>query len=139
MPGHDERDDDPGGGVVVAMVREVRGDVERLEGRVEDNTERIHRRLDDHQEHIGDLRESNARIDGEVRHLVRAYERAATVATSQVMTDLEVRKADALAEIKDRGLDRKHRRAVRRELIFKAITIAMGLWALLQTMFTSRC
>ena len=118
-----------------ASVAEVRRDLAELR----DDTGRIERRVDDHAEKIADLREGHARVAGEVTHLVRAYERAATVATSQVLTDLEVKKADALAEIKDRGLDRRHRRVVRRELIFKAVTIAMGLWALLYSMLQSRC
>jgi len=139
MPGHDDRDDDPGGGVVVAIQRasvaevrrqvtDLRGDIERVEERVDDNTDKIYT-----------LGERQARTEGEVAHLVRAYERAATVATSQVMTDLEVKKADALERIKQDGLDRKHRRAVRRELIFKAVTVAMGIWALVQTILASRC
>lgn len=138
MPERDDRED-PGGGVVVAIQRASVAEVRRDLAELRDDTGRIERRVDDHAEKIADLREGHARVAGEVTHLVRAYERAATVATSQVLTDLEVKKADALAEIKDRGLDRRHRRVVRRELIFKAVTIAMGLWALLYSMLQSRC
>lgn len=120
-------------------VGEVREEVDKLEERVEEHTDRIHVRLDDHHEKIAILRERHARIDGEVQHLVRAYERAASIAASQALADLEIRKVGALEQIKQDGLDRKHSRAIRRELIFKAITIAMGLWALLQTMLASRC
>jgi septal ring factor EnvC (AmiA/AmiB activator) len=118
-----------------ASISEVRREVEDLR----DDTARIERRVDDHADKIGDLRESHARVTGEVTHLVRAYERAASVATTQALTELEVRKADALAAIRDRGLERKHRRAVSRELIFKAVTIAMGLWALVYSMLQARC
>lgn len=118
-----------------ASIAEVRRDVEGIR----DDTGRIERRVDEHERSIGELRERNARVEGEVTHLARAYERAAAVATTQVMTDLEIKKADALAQIRDRGLDRKHSRAVRRELIFKGITIAMGVWALLYSILQSRC
>jgi hypothetical protein len=120
-------------------VRQLDGRVVRFEARVDEDTGRIEARVDDHAERIADLRESHARVDGQVKHLVKAYERAATVATSQVLTDLEVRKADALAEIRDRGLDRKAKRAVWRELAFKLIAIGMGLWALVAAFLQSKC
>lgn len=120
-------------------VSDLRRDVDRLEERHDEDTGRIERQLESQAVLLGDLREGHGRVAGELSHLVRAYERAATVATSQVMTDLEVKKADALAEIKDRGLDRKHRRAVRREFLFKAIAIATGGVTLLYAALQSRC
>lgn len=135
---HDDRDR-RADGVVVAVQRASIAEVRRDVADLREDTDRIERRVDDHAQRIGDLREGHARVSGEVSHLVRAYERAATVATTQVLTDLEVKKADALAEIKDRGLDRKLKRQVRRELAFKAITIVMGLWALVYSMMQARC
>lgn len=139
MPGHDDRDDDRGSGVVVAIQRgaiaEVRRDVEGLR----DDTGRIERRVDDQEKTLDDLRVRQARTEGEVSHLTRAYERAATVATSQVLGDLEIKKAEALDVIRQRSLDKKHSRAVRREFIFKAIALGSGGVALLYSLLQARC
>lgn len=125
-------DDERGEGVIRAVHRveraELRSDIDRLE-----------RRVDGQGDQIAVLREGHARIDGEVKHLVRAYERAATVATNQVLTDLEVRKADALAQIKDRAADRRQHRVIAKELIFKGIAIVMGLGTVLYGLLSSRC
>lgn len=118
-----------------ASVAEVRREV----AEVRESSQRIERRVDDHAEKIADLRESQARTDGQVTHLVRAYERAATVATTQVLTDLEVKKADALALIEDRALERKHRRAIVRELLLKTITLAMGGGSVIYAILRSGC
>lgn len=138
MPGHDDRDDDRGA-VVVAVQRgaiaEVRRDVEDLR----DDTGRIERQVERHERTIDDLSQRQARIEGEVSHLTRAYERAATVATTQVLADLEIKKADALDLIKQRSLDKKHSRAVRREVIFKAIALGGGGVALLYSLLQTRC
>lgn len=138
MPRHDDESNREG--VVVAAVQrgaiaEVRRELDSLERRAD----RTDVRIDKLDEHVDDLRTGHARLEGQVEHLSAAYQRAATVATAQVMTDLEVRKADALAQIKDRGLERKHSRAIRREMAFKAIAIAMGGATLLYSILQSRC
>lgn len=138
MAARDDQDDDSGS-VIMAVRRAEGAELRRGMAEVRSDIDRIEERVDVHTEHIGDLRESHARIDGEVRHLVRAYERAATVATAQVMTDLDVRKADALAEIKERGAEGEHKRSIRRELAFKLITVLMGLWAIVSSMLAARC
>lgn len=149
MPRRDDQgeSDESRESVVVSAVQrgavaEVRRDVAALDrraDRIEIRIDKVEERVDVASEHVDTLRERHARLEGQVSHLTEAYQRAASVATAQVMTDLEIRKSDALAQIKDRGLERKHGRAIRRELVFKAVTIAMGLWALLYSMLQSRC
>jgi hypothetical protein len=139
MPGRDDRDDDPGGGVVVAIQRvkiaEVHKDVRELDERIDQVEEDVRENTG----RIADLRVAQARTEGHVAHLVSAYERAASVATSQVLTDLEVKKADALARIKNEVLEKKHRRAIRREFLFKLIAMGSGGAALLWSIIQSRC
>lgn len=137
-----ERDDpegEPVSGVVLAIQRGAAAEIRRDVADVKRDVNRLENRVDSHEEHIADLRESHARIGGEVGHLVRHYERAITVTTAQVMTDLDVRKAGALAEIKERGADSDQRRAIRRELVFKAIAVVMGLWAIVSSMLATKC
>ena len=138
MPG--ERDpDDPRSSAAAAIQRvqiaEVRGDVQEVRADVV----RLEVRVDDHDKRIGDLREKAALTEGRVLHLVGAYERAATVATSQATTDLEIRRVAAVADIRERERGSKYRRAIWRELIFKAITVAMGLWAIASSILAARC
>jgi multidrug resistance efflux pump len=126
-------DDDSGGGGFVQSLRraeisELRGDVERIE-----------RRLDEESRHLGNLREEAARVAGEMKHLVRAYERQAELANEQAMSELEVRKSTALAEIKERSLAAKHNRMVWRGVVFKLLAIASGGGGLLWAMLKARC
>lgn len=89
-------------------------------------------RLERVEEHVGDLRERQGRIEGQVVHLTGAYQRAADVATKQVLTDLEVKKAGALADIADRKQSRKQRR----ELAIKGVAVITGLFAIISAALT---
>ena len=120
-----------------ALRRAVDSVDERVD-RVDDWIARVDERVDELADRIGDIREDHARMSGEVKHLVMAYEKAATVSTAQVMTDIEVRKAAAIAEIENRTAMAVHRRAIMRELIFKAIAIATGIWAIVSSLIAAR-
>ncbi len=139
-----QNDDDHSGAVVVAIRgavgAELRRDLGELDERVSEVDEKVGRldeRVDYHERHISDLRVSHAETSGQVRYLVTAYENTARIVTTQAVTDLEVRKAQALSEIKDREDARANRRAIIRELAFKAIAIAMGLWAIISSIISS--
>lgn len=147
MPGKDD-DETPGGGVVVAVNREaktgrsaIRREVDALDERVDRVDHwigRVEDRVSELGDRIGEVREDHARMAGEVSHLVRAYEKAAEVSQAQAMTDLEVRKAGALAEITNKTEQLAHRRAIIRELAFKAIAVAMGIWAIISALIAAR-
>ncbi|HKQ65973.1 MAG TPA: hypothetical protein VJZ73_13245 [Methylomirabilota bacterium] len=139
MPGKDRDSDDDPGGVVVAIQRAPIAEVRRDVQDVRADVVRLEVRVEDHDQHIGDLRERTALTEGRVEHLVDAYQRAANVVASQATADAEVRRAGAVAEIRERERQGKHRRTIQRELIFKAITVAMGLWAIVSSILAARC
>lgn len=138
MPMHDD-DEAHASRAVVAIQRGAIAEVRREIVEIKDDANRLETRVDLHEGHIADLRERTARAEGHLDHLGQAYNRAATVATAQVMTDLEVRKTGAIAELKERGAAARHRRAIARELIFKGIAILMGVWAIVSSLIAARC
>lgn len=129
-------DEDPEGmGVIRAAGRtvvtelrddivELRADLVRLECAV-DSAERL----------LGDLRQVTGRLEGEMRILVVAYERAAVLSSSQALADLEVRRTSELEVIGERSAGRKHRR----ELALKLAAGATGLWAILSALIGHGC
>jgi hypothetical protein len=133
MPVRDARDETTEG-VVVAIQHAASAEI-----RLDDRIDRVESRVDEHDRRLGDLRERSARVEGAVLHLSSAYERAANVATASVMTDLEVRKSGALADIKERSDISSHRRAIARELVFKGIALLMGIWAIVSSLIAAKC
>lgn len=103
------------------------------------DVDRVDRRVESHEKRLDDLGEGHARVSGEVQHLARAYERAASIVVSQANSDLEIRKARELADIRDRSASAKQRRVIHKELVFKAMVLVMGAWAIVSSMMASRC
>jgi uncharacterized coiled-coil protein SlyX len=102
---------------------ELRGDVRRLEQRVADQEEG----LGEVRDHVSDLRETTARIDGKMQHLSSAYERAAAAVALQAAADADVKRAQALADIRERERVSKFKRTIQKEFAFKIMTVLLGL------------
>lgn len=142
-----DNDDDNRGGQGPAKRRTtpamgIAAEVRRLGARMDELREdglRVEGRVIELEDRVGDLRESTARNAGALEHLAKSYERAASVATEQVLTDLEVKKADALSEIKERDADRELKRNIKKELATKIFAIAMGLWAIIASVLSAKC
>lgn len=103
---------------------DLRRDLTRLEAAL-DATERL----------VGDLRSVTGRLEGEMRILVVAYERAAALASGQALADLEIRRTSELTAIAEVQSDRKHKR----DLVLKLAASATGLWAILSAMLARGC
>jgi predicted nucleic acid-binding Zn-ribbon protein len=134
MPARD-RDDASGVGVGSRATAELRREL----AEARDDNVRLEERIVELERQVADLREEHGHLTGEMKHLVRAYERTSESMQAHTQVDLEIRKSNAMAEIAQRGADAKAKRLIRRELAFKAITIAMGLWGILQLVLKARC
>jgi len=84
---------------------------------------------------VGDLREDVAKLEGQMGILVSSYERTAAQAAANAAAELEIRKANALAEI----VERKASGAARRQVLLKLAAILTGVWAIVSSMLASRC
>lgn len=97
------------------------------------DVDRMREELDSLTGQISTDRPKLARIEGELAHLVRAYERAASVATSQVLADLEIRKTGQMAEAEAKREARKDRR----QLVAKLAATGSGLFAIISAMISA--
>jgi septal ring factor EnvC (AmiA/AmiB activator) len=105
------------------QIFELKTEIKRVEARIEDAEDGLGVVRDQ----VSDLRETTARIDGQMQHLSAAYERAAQVVAVQAQADADVRRAQGLAEVRERERGARLRRNIQKELAFKIITVAMGL------------
>ena len=130
-----DREDDRGVGGVRRDVDELRSDVDRHDRRFD----RVDTRVDRLDEASGDTREAIGKLQGEMAMMGVSYQRIAEITTKGLMTDLDIKKQVALAEIRERADKGKARRKLLGELAFKAIAIAMGLWALIYGALAKGC
>lgn len=105
-------------------IDDLRRDLIKIEAAV-DGAERL----------IGDLRSVTGRLEGEMRILIVAYERAAALASGQAFADLEIRRTSELTAIAEVQNDRKHKR----DLVLKLAASATGLWAILSAVLARGC
>lgn len=124
-----ESEGDPGGRRRVAKSNtELRKNIVRLD-----------ERIDDLGKDIVEVRESVARLEGGMDHLVGAYHRTAEFAAQQASAELELRKSERLADIADKADEHKLRREVKRELLFKCMAVLTGLWAIIASALAAKC
>lgn len=135
MPPNDRDRDDRGGGGVRRDVNELRDDVERLDR----HSDRLDARVDHLDEISASSREAIGKLQGEMSLMGVSYQRIAEITTTGVITDLEIKKQAALAEIRERTEKGKARRKLLGELLFKGIAIAMGAWGLLYAALSKGC
>lgn len=121
--------------VVDAVRTELKGDIARVE-----------RKVDEHGEVLGDLRESTGQISGQIPLILdmlqeqRADRRDhSTMTVTAFQAEMDVGKAKGLADVEVRKTGQLATIEVRKHLAIKIIAAAGALWAVVSTAMLANC
>lgn len=116
---------------------------EDIQRRIE---EEVHRRIDDLAAEVDigrrdliELHRAVARLEGHLEHFGTWNAQQSEWAARAAAAELEVRKAERLANIKDTSADRAAKRVLWKEGGLKLLVLLTGAWAIVSSILARKC
>jgi chromosome segregation ATPase len=108
--------------------------------------EEVHRRIDSIDEDVSrnrddliEVHKAVARLEGHLEHYGTWSTQQSEWAMRAAAAELEMRKAERLASIKDTSEDRAAKRVLWKEGGLKLLVVLMGLWAIVSSILARKC